>query len=131
MDIHFEDRKVNFVPVGRTVKWRASKSQGEIELNFDTVVDAVYSHPSNCIVVLNEGLVEVYDVYGKRINFLDVSKIKGYQIRGLNSNYKSNSGVTLIALPIDEKNKTKWGDMIQFEFNLEENQIGAVIGIYR
>lgn len=128
MEIIYDDVVNEFIPVKRTLKW-VSNSGKRVEVSFNEVVDAVYSEKYNSIVVLVKSEIQVYDLEGKKSSVFYLNIGDDYEVRGLNMSSFSESGVSVVALPIDKKNK--WGDMVQFELFLDIPRVGQIIGIYR
>ncbi len=117
--------------VSTTLSW---EFEGRIiTLEFSTIARAVYSSVTRRVYVSEyiKSLIYVYSRDGILVNTYKIPKNPGYQFRGLNKNDKSETGVSLLYVPVESGKGNEWGDIEQYEFLNADVPLGKFIDIYR
>jgi hypothetical protein len=106
---------------------------GEVHISFPSDVICIYSSSINKVVaeIFEARTIQLIDISGKVTDEYKIPSMDGYQFRGINRNNKSKSGISLLFFPTEDKLKTEWNDIEQYEFLTSENPLGEKIGIYR
>lgn len=108
--------------------------QGEkIILNFSSMARYIYVEEKKevFVTVYASRTVYRYKLNGDLHEEYIIPEMNGYQYRGINRNFKSKLGISLLFFPVDEKSGNEWRDIEQYELLSGSNPLGDFIDIYR
>ena len=108
--------------------------EGEkITLKFSTIARAVYSNTSKKVYVSEyiQSAIYTYSENGELLKKITIPEKKGYRFRGLSCNNKSDTGISLLYVPVEEGVGNEWGDIEQYELLDTDPDVGEFIDIYR
>lgn len=104
-----------------------------VKIEYPTIARPVYSEIMGKVYIslYSVGEIHEYDMKGKLVKIHSIPQLFGYQYRGLNSNKKSSTGISLLYFPIDDNVGNQWKDIEQYEFVDSYPPLGKFLSIYR
>lgn len=111
--------------------WEFNKEK--FVLFFSSLVRYIFVDDKNEIFVSAhyEKKICRYNLSGILLGEFSIVQKEGYQYRGINRNLKAKLGVSLLYAPVEEGYGNQWGDIEQYELNLDEPSLGRYLDIYR
>jgi hypothetical protein len=104
-----------------------------VRIEFPTIARPVYSNVMSKVYVsvYSDRKIYEYDMSGNLVKSHNIPQLSGYQYRGLNSNKKSNTGISILYFPTEDNVGNQWRDIEQYEFVDSDPPLGDFLSIYR
>lgn len=117
--------------VSTTLTWLFHGGSVSVEVEDDA--HAFYSDKLEKIVVelFRHKKIAFYSESGDFSFDIPMPSLDGYSFWGLNKNFDSVIGVSVIFNPEAEGKKTEWNDMVQYELLTTAPYVGKYLYIYR
>jgi hypothetical protein len=122
-------KKENFLIVYEKVSWIYLEDEYFIE--FSNHVNIFSIDTMSCFLIDDEGKVYIVSYDKKNTVNVNIDLGDNMQFRYVKLSNESRSGFSLVYYPLNVDDRNEWGDMVQYELDLINLNVGNKIGTVR